>query len=129
MKNGLKRFFIRICVLFLIICVISQVLFSSIFETYIFPGRIICIGFIWMLTCVSYYWLMTTVHNKPKAFNRVFMVQTTVKLLLYLACLTIYLLIFRQYAIPFIVHFLVVYLVFAVFEVLSILKFIKNKSA
>ncbi len=128
MGKMLNRFLVTALILCVAIIFISQLLFSSIFETYRFPGRTICIVFVWLVTCVSYYWLMKTVTDKPKAFNRVFMMQTTIKLLLYMVCILVYLLFYKQYAIPFAVQFLVVYLIFAVFEVISILKFVKSNT-
>jgi hypothetical protein len=56
------------------------------------------------------------------------MLQITAKLLLYMTYIMIYLIIYRQHGIPFTVHFLVTYLVFAIFEVASILKFVKNNT-
>ncbi len=128
MEKELKRFFIKVFFLFLTVCFVSQLLFLTVFETYNFPGRIISVVFVWIVTCAFHYWLMTTVNNRPKAFNRVFMMQTTLKLLLYMACIVVYLVLYRQYAIPFTVHFLVLYLIFAVFEVVSILKFVKKEA-
>jgi hypothetical protein len=40
----------------------------------------------------------------------------------------IYLTLYRRYAIPFTVQFLCVYLIFAVFEVVSVLKFVNADS-
>ena len=125
MKTDQKRFIWIASIMLAITITISQILFSTIFVTYFFPARIISIVFVWLVTCVSYYWVMKTVTDKPKAFMRVFMLQTTVKLLLYMACIVVYLILFRQQGVPFTLHFLVVYLIFAIFEVLSILKFVR----
>jgi len=125
MKTEQKRFLWIASIMLAITITISQILFSTIFVTYFFPARIISIVFVWLVTCVSYYWVMKTVTDKPKAFMRVFMLQTTVKLLLYMACIVVYLILFRQDGVPFTLHFLVVYLIFAIFEVLSILKFVR----
>jgi hypothetical protein len=83
---------------------------------------------IWLATCSFHFWVMKTVTDKPKAFIRVFMLQTFIKLMLYIVCVLLYLLQFRQHGIPFTVHFMVVYLVFAVFEISTILKFVNNKT-
>ena len=116
---------IATCILAVTI-VVSQVVFLIFFETNHFPGRILSIVFVWLVTCASHYWVMKTVTDRPKAFSRVFMLQTTIKLLLYMSCIACYLFLFRQYAVSFTVHFLVTYLIFAIFEVASILKFVKK---
>ena len=128
MRKQFKQFFISALIILAIIIACSGVFFSYFFETYDFPGRIIIVVFIWAVTCASHYWLMKTVTNKPKAFGRVFMAQTAGKLLLYMTCILVYLMIYRQHAIPFIIQFFAAYVIFAVFEVVSILKFVKNNS-
>lgn len=128
MTNEQKRFFLFATILLAIAIVVSQLFFSTVFETNSFPGRITSIVFVWLITCVSHYWVMKTVTDKPKAFGRVFMLQTTVKLLLYMVCIVVYLIGYKQYGVPFTVHFLITYLIFAIFEVASILKFVKNNA-
>ena len=126
MTKEQKRFFMIATSILAITIVASQLLFLFFFETNHFPGRILSIGFVWLVTCASHFWVMKTVTDRPKAFNRVFMLQTTMKLLLYMFCIVGYLVLYRQYAVPFTVHFLVTYLIFAIFEVVSILKFVNK---
>lgn len=128
MRKELKQFFINTLIILIVVITCSQVFFSYFFETYDFPGRIIGIVFIWLVTCLSHYWLMKTVTDKPKAFAGVFMMQTVGKLLLYFVCILGYMMLYKQHAVPFTFQFLIVYVIFAVFEVLSILKFVKNNS-
>ena len=128
MTTDQKRFFLIATVILAIAIAVSELFFSTIFVTKSFPGRIMSIVFVWLVTCASHYWVMKTVTDKPKAFNQVFMLQTTVKLLLYMACIVVYLLFYRQHGVPFTIHFLVSYLVFAIFEVALILKFVKNNT-
>ena len=128
MEKRFKKFFINTLIILTAIISCSQVFFLYFFETYDFPGRIITIVSIWAVTCALHYWLMKTVTNKPKAFGRVFMAQTMGKLLLYMTCILGYLMIYKQHAIPFVIQFFAVYIIFAVFEVVSILKFVKTNS-
>ncbi len=128
MGKEFKQFFVNNLIILAVTIAVSQLLFSTVFETNRFPGRIISIGFVWLVTCVFHFWMMKTVKDKPKAFSRVFMLQTTIKLLLYMVCIVVYLILYRQYGVPFTVHFLVIYLIFAIFEVVSILKFVKNNT-
>ena len=128
MTKDIKRFLISATILLAIVVIVSQIFFSTIFETFCFPGRIMCIVFVWLTTCASHFWVMKTVTEKPKAFVRVFMLQTTIKLLLYMTFILVYLLHYRQYGVSFTVHFLFVYLIFAFFEVLLILKFVRKNT-
>ena len=123
-----KRFFLIATIVLVSMIVISQLIFSTIFETKNFPLRIIGVVLVWLVTCTFHSWVMKTVTDKPNAFVRVFMLQTTIKLLLYMTCIAGYLFVYRQHGITFTVHFLVVYLIFAIFEVAAIFKFVKNNS-
>ena len=127
MTKDLKRFFLSAAILLIVAISVSQIFFFTIFETFYFPARIISIVFVWLATCASHLWVMKTVTDKPKAFNRVFMLQTTLKLFLYLVFVAIYLYFFRENGVPFTLHFFVVYLFFAIFEVSMILKFVNKK--
>ena len=128
MTKDLKRFFIYTAILFIAVVSASQIFFITIFETFDFPLRITSILFVCFATCASHYWVMKTVMEKPKAFNMVFLLQTALKLLLYLVFIAIYLKVNSKHGIPFTLHFFVVYLFFGIFEVSMILKFIKEKS-
>ena len=121
-----KRFYLYAIIVLAVTIFVSQILFSTIFETNIFPERIISIGFVWLTTCTSHFWVIKTLTDKPKAFNRVFMLLTIIKLMLYMTYIIVYLFFFRQHGVLFTAHFLVVYIVFAIFEVTSILKIIKK---
>jgi hypothetical protein len=126
MTNDQKHFILFAAVIFVIVIAVSQIFFSTFFETKDFPLRIISVCIVWLATCASHFWVMKTIIEKPKAFVSVFTLQTTIKLLLYMAYIIVYLLIYRQHVIPFTVHFLIAYLVFTLFEVISILKFIRK---
>jgi len=128
MTKDQKRFILFATIILAVVIVVSQILFSTIFETKDFPLRIISICIVWLVTCTSHLWVMKTVTEKPKAFVRVFMLQTTIKLLLYMVCILVFLLHYRQYGISFTVHFLVSYLIFTFFEVALMLKFVNKNT-
>jgi hypothetical protein len=127
MEESIKRFLIKSLII-LVIIEAAWVLCSLVLKAYNFPGRIISILVVWAVTFGFHYWLLKAVDKNPKSFNWMYLLQTGIKLLLYIGCVVVYLLSFREFAIPFVVVFLVTYIVFAVFEVVSILKFIKNKA-
>jgi len=56
------------------------------------------------------------------------MLQTTIKLLLYLTFIAGFLMIYRQHGVSFTVHFFVVYIIFAIFDVSLILKFVRENT-
>jgi len=128
MTKAQKQFFLYAAILLAIALGVSQLLFSAFFVTFSFPARIISIVLVWGATCLSHWWVMKTVTDRPKAFARVFMAQTALKFLLYMAFIAGYLFFFRQHGVPFIVHFFVVYLIFAVFDVALTLRFVSKNA-
>ena len=128
MNKDLKRFFLSAAILLIALIFVSQIFFLTIFETFDFPLRIISILFVCFATCTSHFWVMKTLTDQPKVFNMVFMLQTAIKLLLYLVFIAIYLKVLTEHGIPFTLHFFGVYLFFAIFELSTILKFIKKNS-
>jgi len=128
MTKDFKRFFVSAAILLVAVVVVSEAFFLYAFETFDFPLRIISILFVCVATCATHIWVMRTVVENPKSFNMVFLLQTALKLLLYLVFVAVYLYIFTEHGIPFTLHFFVVYLFFGIFEVSMILKFIKEKS-
>ena len=129
MTKEQKKFFIQATILMGALVAISQVIFFIFFETFCFLARISAINvvFVWLVTCVCHHYLLKTVTEKPKIFNLIFLMQTAAKLLLYVTFLAVSLLIYqKQFAVYFVVHFFVVYLIFAIFEVSLILKFVNN---
>ncbi|MDR1672376.1 MAG: hypothetical protein LBS09_02775 [Bacteroidales bacterium] len=126
MKEELNRFFIRSLSLLALIVGISVGLFSVAWKNADFPGNIVSVAFIWATTCGFHFWLMRVVARHPKSFGGIFLMQTGIKLFLFAAYIAVYLYLFREYAVRFVILFLVTYIIFAVFEVVSILKFVKN---
>ena len=128
MTKDQKNFLLSAAILLVIVIFVSQIIFFTIFVTKDFPARITSIFFVWIVTCLSHFWVMKTAVDKPKAFNRIFMLQTMLKLLLYIAYIAGYLYLYRHHGVPFAVHFFVVYIIFAIFDVALILKFVKENT-
>ena len=130
MTKHQKRFVILAVIMLIVALSTSQMLFLTIFSDFscIAAISIISTVFVWVVTVSFHYWLMKTVTDKPKAFNTVFMLQTTVKLLLYVAYVTICLFAVNSQHVAFVIHFFVIYLFFAIFEVSLIMKFVRENS-
>ncbi|MDR3093657.1 MAG: hypothetical protein LBU62_03305 [Bacteroidales bacterium] len=128
MKESVKRFLIRSLMILFLLEILAWAFCSLMFNVYDFPGRIVSMLIVWVVTVGFHYWLLKVVDKNPRSFNWVYMMQTGVKLFLYIICVFVYLLSFREFARQFVVVFLITYIVFAVFEVVSMLNFIKNKA-
>ncbi|MGM0567181.1 MAG: hypothetical protein ACQESX_10525 [Bacteroidota bacterium] len=71
---------------------------------------------------LHYYLLKTTAKGEARKFVTRFMGTVTFKLLLYLATLLVYVLVFRDTALRFVIAFFVFYLIYTTFEVVAFLK-------
>ena len=131
MTKHQKRFVVSSVIMLIVALLTSQICFSTIFSDFssVAVISIVSVVFVWVVTSSFHYWLMKTVTDKPKAFNRVFMLQTTVKLLLFIAYVTICLFTINSQHVAFVIHFFVVYLVFAIFDVSLIMKFVRENSS
>ena len=100
--------------------------------TYLLPVRLISpswpfiIAFFYTVTKLIHYFLIKKAAGNHAKFINAFMLSTTVKLLLFLAIILIYVLLFREDAIGFILNFFVFYLIYTVFEIISILGVLKT---
>ena len=130
MTKQQKQFIITAAIALIVAVSVSQAVFLTILKAFCFPARTVSIIFVWLVICTFNYWLMKTITNNPKAIIRVFMLQFFAKLALFSAFVAIGALVFyeKQHVIAFILHFFVVYLFFAIFDVSLILKFVKEKS-
>ena len=128
MTNEQKYFILAATFLLVVVIAVSQLLFSTVFVTKVFPLRIMSIGLIWLANYASCFLVMKTVREKPKMFIGLFIWQFIGKLVIYVACIMFYQFYFTQHGIPFIIHFLFVYLFFSIFEVSFILIFVKKNS-
>jgi|AntRauTorcE11897_2_1112592.scaffolds.fasta_scaffold26075_3 L-asparagine transporter-like permease len=71
---------------------------------------------------VHYYLLKSRAQGNARKFVTRFMGTTTFKLLLYMATLLVYVLVFRDTALKFVIAFFIYYLMYTSFEVVVFLK-------
>ena len=65
---------------------------------------------------------------KMLKFSNNFMILSTSKLFLFLIVITIALLLYKKLAIPFIIFFVISYVLFTIFEVVNITMILKNQN-
>lgn len=100
--------------------------------TYIVPSNFISktwpfiVGFFFAITLLVHRFLVKKSGGHQGKFINAFMLSTTIKLLLYLTIILIYVLLNREDAIGFIFTFFSYYLIFTFFEIYSILGFLRK---
>lgn len=116
----------KLIILSLLIVVITLAL------SYLIPTPLISyswpfiILFFLAVSLMVYRFLLKNSKGNHGKFINAFLLTTTVKLLLYLAIILIYSLLNRGDAIGFIITFFSYYMIFTVYEIISILKFLRK---
>ncbi len=79
--------------------------------------------FFFAITSGVYYFILKSFEKKFSRFISLFMLGTVVKLLLYFVVLVIYVFKYRYDAVNFIVSFFILYVLYTVFEIFSVLPY------
>jgi hypothetical protein len=88
---------------------------------YVTPSLPFLILFFMGITLFVYYNLLQTLERNFAKFVNRFMAMTGLKLLLFLVSIVVYLLIFPGDAVPFLISFFILYIVYTIYEVIAIL--------
>jgi hypothetical protein len=76
----------------------------------------ICLYFA-VTTLIFHYGIVLTTKSRPQVFIRYYMAATTFKLLLHLIIIVLFAITYKELATRFIITFMIMYLLFTVFEV------------
>jgi len=126
MSDAFRKFVLKISLFTLTIFIISAALFTTVLKTFylsVFPIQLLLIA---TITTMGHLWVIRSADQNPMKFTTAFMASVTLKLLVYLFFMLIYLLIDHSQVITFILTFIALYISFTIFEVIQILKFIKK---
>jgi hypothetical protein len=80
---------------------------------------IICLYFV-VTTAIFHYGIVLTTKSRPQVFIRYYMAATTIKLLMHLVIIVLFSISYKELATRFIVTFMIMYLLFTVFEVAAV---------
>ena len=127
MMNTERQIFLKkIFYLCLSISGMAILLYQSVLKGYylsIFPLQF---AVVILVTVISHLRLMTSVEQNARRFSTTFLSVMSAKLFIYLFFILICLLVDRSNAINFVVTFLLLYLIFTIFEVIEISNFFKK---
>ncbi len=113
-----------------VITVFSYLVIWLIFH-YIFPEKkhfslFIIPMLVYLITILLHHQLIKNANRKPQKFIGLFLGITGIKLISYLAIITIYVIIWTPFVVPFISIFFTLYILFTILEVSSLLKFLRQ---
>ena len=127
-KRIFQGFIRKTAITTIVVIAAGMLLFTNIPAEYYSPAFPFIVGCFFFATIIVFYYMLKAVNKRPARFVNVFMLTTMLKLMLYLAVMVVYVLLNRADAKPFILTYLVLYIIYTVLEVGSILKVNKEKS-
>lgn len=125
MQIDFKIFLKKIIVFTLIVSLLQYVLALQLPERFISSAVPVIILFFFAFTTIMHHYLLKSTEGRPQKFIFTFMLMTTVKLLMYLSIILIYVLLNKDDAVAFIGAFFLNYFVFTIFEIIEIMKNLK----
>jgi hypothetical protein len=129
MNSGYKAYIKNVLVLSFFIVVPVTAL------SFLLPGRYFSLAlpflfpFFIAVTLISYYILLKALHKKFSRFVNIFMLMTGVKLFFFIAVIAVYLFLNKEDALAFTGNFFLLYLLYTIFETVSIIRYSKNYSS
>lgn len=127
--NQQFRKFIRNLILFSVALAVPGIIFSlTVAPRYYSPALPYLYLLFFIVTLVTYYLALKYVKKKISSFVNFYMLTTFIKLLLFIIIIVVYLMVNKPDALPFVVSFFILYLLFTVFEVVNLLHITKSEN-
>jgi len=121
-KKHFYDFLRTLVVVTLIVIALSFVIFSIIPAQHYPSVYPFLLAFFFIATLVVYHFMLRALEKRPARFVNIFLLTTMLKLLLFMVVMVVYALLNREVARPFVVSFFLLYIIYTVMEVISILK-------
>lgn len=122
-----KKFLFQEFILTILIGFISQILFLTVLKNYYLPVFWILLATISILTGVLHYSNVKASNKKASKFATGFLMATGIKMMIYLVLITSYSFLFPEKAKVFLITFFILYMLYTMFEVVLIVKYLKKK--
>lgn len=121
MKKKYQHFLFRLTILSVVILLLLLVTGRIMHWPFITPALYYIVILLYLITALVHFILLKTIILNPKKFVGYFMLATTVKLLAYLIVLVAFVFTMKEGVLGFVLAFFILYIIFTVFEVVSIL--------
>lgn len=128
MTTAYRQLIVKILIFTTLVFIISFVLFSTVLKIWYFPAYPYQILLIALVTTIGHLWILKAAGQNTRRFTTAYMASVTLKLMVYLTFMLVYLLIDHSQVIPFAITFITFYISFTIFEVVQVLNYIKKHS-
>lgn len=126
MQASLTIFLKRIAIYTIIIALLQYLASTQLDSKWVSNAWPFIIMFFLSFTIIMHRYLLKSTEGNPKKFVFAFLMITTVKILLYLAIILVYVLLNKADAVAFIIAFFVNYFLFTGFELNTVMKLINK---
>ncbi len=122
MNDLFVRFAKGLTVYALIITLLSVAIYYGIPKIHMTGVYLYLIAFMYAINFLLFAKLSQALQNKPNRFINAYMLLNFGKLFLYIAIIAVYVYMYREDAIPFTITFFIYYVLFATYEIITLLK-------
>ena len=129
MQQAFNTFLKKITIYTVVLAVLQYVLSTQIPAAYVSSAWPVVILFFFAFTVLMHRFLLKSTEGRPQKFIFSFMMITTIKILLYLGIILVYVLVNKPDAVAFIGVFFLNYFLFTGFEISSVMKFLEKPKA
>ncbi len=127
MTAGLKKFIFFSFFISLLCFGLSTLLFNFCCGQYYFKALPLLPLYFFLLYAITHYLLLKKADAKFGKFSAMFILMTGIKMILNITIIVIYVFQDKTRAIPFLIVFICYYIIFTIFEVVSLLNYFKKK--
>jgi hypothetical protein len=129
MQQAFNTFLKKITIYAVVLAALQYILSIQIPDAYVSNAWPVVILFFFAFTVLMHRFLLKSTEGRPQKFIFSFMMITTIKILLYLGIILVYVLVNKPDAVAFIGVFFLNYFLFTGFEISSVMKFLEKPKA
>lgn len=122
----MKSFLIKSTVLTVIVLLMGTILYSTVFNQFYRPISPAILAFFYILTNLVHAYLLNIAGKSGSRFSAQYMAISFIKMFFYLAIVIVFVIINKEDAKIFLVNFLLLYVVYTIFEVYEISNFVRQ---
>jgi hypothetical protein len=126
MRESVRKFAINLFILDLALTAAGYGLFYLLLPGAYFPLFPLVPFFLFTVTILVHIYLVRANENDARKFTGKYLGAMGLKIFIYIVFIAVFLILASQYAVPFLVSFLVCYVAFTLVEVIAILKYLKR---
>jgi phosphatidylglycerophosphate synthase len=124
----MKSFTIKSIILTILIFLIGVVLYSTALKQFYFRSLPVFVFVYLIATNLVHAYFLKNANSKGSRFNSQYMAASFLKMFFYLIVAIVFVILNKEIAKPFLINFLVLYVIFTIFEVYEISKAVRTKN-